>query len=92
MENYEIKISQFIDNELPVNEQQELFRFLAESEKARKVFADYMKMKNETKAFYTEMDIESDGSKIIGAVLEKRSGKEKYTWRKHCQGRSGKSI
>ena len=35
MKDYEIKISQFVDNELSVNEQQELFRFLSEEGEAR---------------------------------------------------------
>ncbi|GBD91801.1 hypothetical protein BMS3Abin04_02533 [bacterium BMS3Abin04] len=78
MKDYEIKISQFVDNELPVNEQQELFRFLSESEEARRVLADYMEIKNKTKSFYTDMDVESDDSKIIGAVLGKGDHRKKY--------------
>jgi len=78
MKDYEVKISQFIDNELPVNEQQELFRFLSENGEAREVLADFVEIKNETKMFYAEMNVESDDSKIIGAVFNKGDDKKKY--------------
>ncbi len=56
MQNYEEKISQFVDNELPVNEQRELFEFLSENEEARETLHDYMQMKNDTKIFYGNLN------------------------------------
>jgi len=77
MKDYELKISQFIDNELSVDEQQELFRFLAESEEARQTLAGYMGMKNEVKSFYAGMNTEMDNSKIIAAGVFAQQKKEK---------------
>jgi len=77
MKNYELKISQFIDNELSVDEQQELFRFLSESHEAQQALADYMEMKNEAKTFYAGMNAEMDNSKIIAAGVSVQQKKEK---------------
>jgi len=77
MKNYELKISQFIDNELSVDEQQELFRFLSESHEAQQTLADYMEMKNEAKTFYAGMNAEMDNSKIVAARVFAQQKKEK---------------
>jgi hypothetical protein len=60
MKNYELKISQFVDNELPENEQKELFQYLSESQEARKILIDFTEIKGETKSFYTVMNAEMD--------------------------------
>ncbi len=62
MENYELQISRFIDNELPPEEQKELFRFLAEDNEAQQVLADYMEIRKETKLYYKEMDTDKKGA------------------------------
>lgn len=77
MKDYEIKISQFVDNELSVNEQQELFRFLSEDEEARQTLVDFMEMKKRTKSFYAGMNIEMDNSKIIAANMSVQNKKVK---------------
>jgi len=77
MKDYEFKISQFVDNELSANEQQELFRFLSESEEARQTLADFMEVKKETKLFYSGMNAEMDGSKIVTAGIYAQNEKEK---------------
>jgi len=77
MKDYEFKISQFVDNELSANEQQELFRFLSESEEARQTLVDYMEMKKETKSFYSGMNAEMDDSKIVTAGIYAQNEKEK---------------
>ena len=77
MKDYEFKISQFVDNELSANEQQELFRFLSESEEARQTLVDFMEMKKETKSFYAGMNAEMDDSKIVTAGIYAQNEKEK---------------
>lgn len=56
MKNYEEKIGMFLDNELPVEEQPELFAFLSESEVGRKALNDYIEMKSSARSFYSEME------------------------------------
>lgn len=65
MKDYELMISQFVDNELSANEQRKLFLFLSESEDGRKTLSDYMEMKKETKIFYTQKNPELNEPKII---------------------------
>jgi len=77
MKDYKITISQFVDNELPVNEQREFFLFLSGNEEARKILADYMKMKNETSSFYAEMDAEFDDTEVISAGIYSQKKIEK---------------
>ncbi len=77
MKDYELKISQFIDNELSIDEQQVLFRFLSESQEARQTLADYMEMKNESKSFYAGMNAEMDNSKIVAAEVFVQQKREK---------------
>lgn len=77
MKDYEFKISQFIDNELSINEQQELFRFLSESQEAQQILIDFMEMKKETKSFYAGMNIEVDGSQIAAISENSKSEKAK---------------
>jgi len=77
MKDYEFKISQFVDNELPANEQRELFLFLSENEDGRKMLSDYMEMKKESKSFYTGMNTELDGTKVISAGIFAQKEKEK---------------
>ena len=69
MEDYEIKISQFVDGELPAKGQTELFTFLSNNENARKTLADYIELKKEAKSFYTELNTEFDNSEMINNVL-----------------------
>ncbi len=77
MKDYEIKISQFVDNELSVNEQQELFHFLSKDEEARQTLVDFMEMKKETKSFYAGMNIEMDNCKIMAANMSVQNKKAK---------------
>ncbi len=77
MKNYELKISQFVDNELSANEQQELFRFLSESEEARQTLIDFMEMKKETKSFYAGMNLELNDSKIVTAGVSAQNERGK---------------
>lgn len=77
MKDYEFRISQFVDNELPTDEQPELFHFLSENKEARKLLADYMKMKNETKSFYKEMDTEFDDTQVISSEIYTQKKEEK---------------
>lgn len=77
MKDYEIKISQFIDNELSIDEQQELFCFLSENEDARQTLIDFMEVKKEAKSFYTGMSIEMDGSQIVTISENSKSEKAK---------------
>lgn len=77
MKNYELKISQFIDNELSAKEQQELFSFLSGNEEARQTLSDYMEMKKETKSFYAGMNPELDDPKIIAAGVYAQKREEK---------------
>ncbi|MEN8194670.1 MAG: hypothetical protein ABFS12_17750, partial [Bacteroidota bacterium] len=77
MKDYEFKISLFIDNELPIDEQQKLFRFLSGSGEARQTLVDLMEMKKETKSFYAGMNVEMDNSKIIAAEVSVQDEKEK---------------
>ena len=79
MKDYEFKISQFVDNELSANEQQELFRFLSESEEARQTLVDFMEMKKETKSFYSGMNTEMDDSKIVAAGIYAQKEKKYKT-------------
>ncbi|MCF7859565.1 MAG: hypothetical protein K9N07_09645 [Candidatus Cloacimonetes bacterium] len=58
MKNYEEKISMFLDNELPVDEQPELFAFLSESEDGRKALNDYMELQSSTRSFFSEMEVD----------------------------------
>lgn len=79
MKDYKLKISQFIDNELSVDEQQELFRFLAENQEARETLADYMEMKSEAKSYYAGMNVEMDNSKVLAAgVFTPQKNMKKY--------------
>ncbi len=77
MNDYEFKISQFIDNELATDEQPEFFRFLSENEEARRMLADYIEMKENAKAFYSELDTELDSSKAIKSGLTNSNNREK---------------
>lgn len=60
VEDLEIKISEYIDGELPENEIQELFSLLAENQKARKVFEDFLKLKKNVSHFYSNIDFNSN--------------------------------
>jgi len=76
MKDYEFKISQFVDNELSANEQQELFRYLSENSEARKTLVDFMEVKNEAKSFYAGLNVEMDDSKIVTAGITAQNKKE----------------
>lgn len=52
----EYQISQFIDNELPEQEQKALFAFLAENAESRKLFADYLALRAQTRHFYEHLN------------------------------------
>lgn len=65
MQDYELKISQFIDNELPVDEQKELFLHLADNEEARESLSDYMQMKVEAKQHYESIRVALNEPKIL---------------------------
>ena len=77
MKDYEFKISQFIDNELSVNEQQELFRFLSESQEGRQTLTEFMEVKKEMKSFYAGMNVELNDSEIVAASVSAQNEKEK---------------
>ena len=77
MKDYEIKISQFVDNELSVNEQQELFHFLSDSHEAQQTLIDYMAIKNEAKSFYSGLHTEMGNSKTITHGIIAQNEKEK---------------
>lgn len=59
MKDYEMKISQFVDNELDIDEQAELFEYLSRNEDARVLLNDYMHMIHECKTYYSEMKTEN---------------------------------
>jgi len=77
MKDYEFKISQFVDNELSANEQQELFRFLSDSHEAQQTLIDYMAIKNEAKSFYSGLHTEMGNSKTITAGIIAQNEREK---------------
>jgi len=56
MKDYEFKISQFIDNELQVEEQIELFQFLSKNNEARETLLGFINLKQESKSFYSGMN------------------------------------
>jgi hypothetical protein len=77
MKDLEFKISQFIDNELPADEQKELFLYLAEDADARETLSDYMQMKSEARQHYESINVTLDEPKVLStgiahAVEEKR--------------------
>lgn len=79
MKDYELKISQFIDNELSANEQQELFLYLSENQEARKTLVDFMEVKKNAKSFYAGINLEMDDSKIVTAgIIIKNKREKKY--------------
>lgn len=65
MEDYEVKISQLIDNELSTEEQRQLFLFLSVNEESRKTFTDLMNIKKETQLYYSNITTELNEPKIL---------------------------
>ncbi|MCL5029876.1 MAG: zf-HC2 domain-containing protein [Bacteroidetes bacterium] len=72
MKHYELEISQFMDNELPADEQKELFIHLSGCEDCRETLSDFMETKKESKSFYNELDAELKSVKLSAAVQQKR--------------------
>lgn len=58
MKHYGFEISQFVDDELSVEDQQMLFFHLAECKDCREILSEYIDIKNGVKSFYNDMDIE----------------------------------
>jgi hypothetical protein len=77
MKNYELKISQLIDNELSTEEGKELFFSLSENEEGRRIFADFIDMKKEAKSYYTGMITELNEPKIVITNVSPKDKKEK---------------
>jgi len=77
MKDYEFKISQFVDNELSKNEQQELFCYLSENQEARETLIDFMEVKKKAKSFYAGINFEMDDSKIVAAGIATQNSREK---------------
>jgi hypothetical protein len=76
MKDYELMISQFVDNELSTTEQQELFLFLSENKVGREMLFDFIEIKKESKSFYSELNVEMENKKVI-AIDNKIERKQK---------------
>jgi len=77
MKDYELMISQFVDNELSVSEQQELFLFLAENEVGREMLSDFIEIKKETKSFYSGLNVEMENEEVITIDKSEHNKKER---------------
>lgn len=64
MKEIELKISQFIDGELPLEEQRELFKVLSLDSEARETFNGFLAMKNSVKLHYSSMETDLSGIKL----------------------------
>ncbi len=81
MQDYELKLSQFIDNELPIDEQQEFFYFLSQNEEARNTLAEYIEMKKEAKSLYTSLEVQLNDpnfTNLYAGKPEKNNKKYKF--------------
>jgi hypothetical protein len=67
-----LKISQFADGELPIEDQGELFKILSLDEEARKIFNEFLSLKNELKSNYNSIDADLSGVKLPVAVETKK--------------------
>ncbi len=70
MKHYEFEISQFLDNELPADEQKKLFMHLSECSECAKVLSDFMKMKKDVRSVYDDMNVELKDSSALMNLLE----------------------
>ena len=83
MKDYELMISQFVDNELSTTEQQKLFLFLAENKAGREMLFDFIEIKKESKSFYSELNVEMENKKVI-AIDNKIERKQKRMFYFFC--------
>ncbi|MDP3683936.1 MAG: zf-HC2 domain-containing protein, partial [Ignavibacteria bacterium] len=65
MKHYEIEISQFMDNELPADEQKNLFAHLSECGECAKVLSDFLNIKMDVKSVYDDMNVELKNSSAV---------------------------
>ncbi len=73
MKHYELEISQFVDNELPVDEQKKFFVHLSNCEECGRTLSDFMRIKKESKLFYNGMDVDFKRSiKLPETILPKK--------------------
>lgn len=56
MEDFGLKISQFIDGELNVEEQKELFTKLSTDDELRDLFNDQIQLRNKMKEYYSQIE------------------------------------
>ncbi|MCK9211109.1 MAG: zf-HC2 domain-containing protein [Ignavibacteriaceae bacterium] len=70
MKHYEFEISQFLDNELPADEQKKLFMHLSKCSECAEVLSDFMKMKKDVKSVYNDMNVELKDSSALMNLLE----------------------
>lgn len=73
MKHYDLEISQFVDNELSVEEQKELFAHLSECQDCRKTLSEFMELKKDSKLFYSQLDVEIEPVKLPAAVEQKKA-------------------
>ncbi|MFA6979273.1 MAG: zf-HC2 domain-containing protein [Ignavibacteriaceae bacterium] len=62
MKHYEFEISQFMDNELPADEQKNLFAHLSDCGECARVLSDFMNIKMGIKSVYDDMNVELKNS------------------------------
>lgn len=62
MKHYEFEISQFMDNELPADEQKNLFTHLSECSECAKVLSGFMNIKMGVNSVYSDMNVELKSS------------------------------
>jgi len=62
MKHYEFEISQFMDNELPADEQKNLFAHLSECGECAKVLSGFMNIKMGVNSVYSDMNVELKSS------------------------------
>lgn len=62
MKHYEFEISQFMDNELPADEQKNLFAHLSECSECAKVLSGFMNIKMGVNSVYSDMNVELKSS------------------------------
>lgn len=62
MKHYEFEISQFMDNELPADEQKILFAHLSECGECAKILSDFMNIKMGVKSAFDDMNVELKNS------------------------------
>lgn len=71
MKHFESEIILYIDNELSIEQQKQLFLHLSECEECAIILSDYIKMKNETRNFYYSLDSRFKNIKTFTIPLDK---------------------